>query len=313
MPRVFWKYKDEFVFYTQLLILILILTLTTLINAGWDPEQINYVSFGLMTFLSLYSKSIGMNYSSNKALTERLVDGKETNEVLILEREILKTHKQLLAENRTGTFDKALKYRNYGYRLRNEILKYDKKSHKSYSARTKYAEKMKKLHAALAYLNRFDFDGFDNYIAQDDVKNHFNIKAMSWYSMRRSNLKMSSLFSLMSNNIDSDLDGGIKSISFNKWRYAFQTQIGILIVTPIIQIAYTGLTVNDYVSSKQIWLDFMGYLVSIAMGLFNGFNVGTESITRGYLSKLQERTKVIQEISNIEKKIKVEKTEVVEL
>ena len=312
MPRVFWKYKDEFVFYTQLIILLLILTLTTLINAGWDPNSINYVSFGLMTFLSLYSKSIGMNYSSNKALTERLVDGKETNEVLILERTILNVHKQLLTENRTGTFEKALKYRNYGYRLRNEILKYDKKSRKSYSARTKYAEKMKKLHAALAYLDRCDFDGFDNYIAQDDVKSYFNIKAMSICSMRRSNLKMSSLFSLMSNSIDSDLDGGIRSISFNKWKYAFQTQIGILIITPIIQIAYTGLTVNDYVSSKQIWLDFMGYLVSIAMGLFNGFNVGTESITRGYLSKLQERTKVIQEISNIEKKIKVEKTEVVE-
>lgn len=312
MPRVFWKYKDEFVFYTQLLILILILTLTTLINAGWDASQINYVSFGLMTFLSLYSKSIGMNYSSNKALTERLVDGKETNEVLILERTVLNVHKQLLTENRTGTFEKALKYRNYGYRLRNEILIFDKKSRKNYNARTKYSEKMKRLHAALAYLDRGDYDGFDTYIGQDETKKHFNIKSMSRCSMIRSNLKMSSLFSLMSNNIDSDLDGGIHSISFNKWKYAFKTQIVILIVTPIIQLIYTGLTVNDYVSSKQIWLDFMGYLVSIAMGLFNGFNVGTESITRGYLSKLQERTKVIQEISNIEKKIKVEKTEVVE-
>ena len=312
MPRVFWKYKDEFVFYIQLLILILILTLTTLINAGWDPSQINYVSFGLMTFLSLYSKSIGMNYSSNKALTERIVDGIETNEVLILERTILNVHKQLLAENRTGTFEKALKYRNYGYRLRNEILLYDKKSRKNYSSRTKYAEKMKKLHMALTYLDRCDFDSFENYVAQDDIKNQFNIKAMSRCSMRRSNIKMSSLFSLMSNNIDSDLDGGTHSISFNKWKYAFQTQIVLLVVTPIVQLIYTGLTVNDYVSSKQIWLDFVGYLVSIAVGLFNGFNVGTESITRGYLSKLQERTKVIQEISNIEKKIKVEKTELVE-
>ena len=312
MPRVFWKYKDEFVFYTQLLILILILTLTTLINAGWDASQINYVSFGLMTFLSLYSKSIGMNYSSNKSLTERIVDGVETNEVLILERTILNVHKQLLSENRTGSFEKALKYRNYGYRLRNEILIFDKKSRKNYNARTKYAEKLKKLHTALDFLDRNDYDGFDTYLSQDDVKKIFNIKAMSFCSMRRSNLKMSALFSLMSNNIDSDLDGGIHSISFNKWKYAFQTQIGILIVTPIIQLIYTGLTVNDYVSSKQIWLDFMGYLVSIAMGLFNGFNVGTESITRGYLSKLQERTKVIQEISNIEKKLKVEKTEFVE-
>ena len=81
MPRIFWKYKDEFIFYTQLLILILVLVLTTLINAGWDHTKINYVSFGLMTFLSLYSKSIGMNYASNKELAERIVDGRETNEI----------------------------------------------------------------------------------------------------------------------------------------------------------------------------------------------------------------------------------------
>lgn len=312
MPRVFWRYKDEFVFYVQLLILILILVLTTLINAGWDPNQINYVSFGMMTFLSLYSKSIGMNYASNKALTERLVDGIETNEVLILEKSILNIHKQLLEENRTGSFERASKYRSYGYRLRNEILLYDKKSRKNYNARTKYSSKLIALHTALKYLDSFDFKGFDNFTASDECLKHFNIKSMSRCSMKRSNLKMSALFSLMSNDIDSDLDGGIKSIAFNKWRYAFKTQIVLLIATPIVQIAYTGLTVNDYVSSKQIWLDFMGYLVSIAMGLFNGFNVGAESITKGYLSKLQERCKVIQEISNIEKKIKVEKTEVVE-
>ena len=132
MPRLFWKYKDEFVFYIQLLILILVLVLTTLINAGWDASQINYVSFGLMTFLSLYSKSIGMNYASNKELAERIVDGRETNEVKLLENLILDTHHKLLNENRTGSFDLALRYRNYGYRLRNEILIIDKKSRKSF-------------------------------------------------------------------------------------------------------------------------------------------------------------------------------------
>ena len=58
MPRMFWKYKDEFIFYTQLIILIAVLTLVTLVNAGWDPTKINFVSFGMMTFLSLYSKRI---------------------------------------------------------------------------------------------------------------------------------------------------------------------------------------------------------------------------------------------------------------
>lgn len=306
MPRIFWKYKDEFIFYTQLLILILVLVLTTLINAGWDYTKINYVSFGLMTFLSLYSKSIGMNYASNKELAERIVDGRETNEVKLLENLILDTHHKLLNENRTGTFDMALRYRNYGYRLRNEILIIDKKSRKSFKKRNKHSNKLKALHDSLSYLESFNFNGFERNIALEETRKLFNIKSMSRRSMKRSNLKMSSLFSLMTGSIDSDLDGGTKSIAFNKWSYAFKTQIVILLATPIIQIAYTGLTVNDYLSSKQIWLDFMGYLVSIAMGLFNGFNVGTESIRKGYLSKLQERVKIIQEVLNIEKKLKPE-------
>lgn len=302
MPQIFWKYKDEFIFYIQLLMLIAILVLTTLINAGWDASKIDYVSFGLMTFLSLYSKSIGMNYASNKELTERLVDGKETNEVKLLEKTILNTHHQLLNENRTGTFDKALTYRQYGYRLRNEILDLDRRSRKC-CKKNKYNEKMKALHTALNFLKQNDFVGFENYIDNVETKRLFNIKALSRKSMKRSNLRMSGLFGLMSSSIDSDLDGGAKSIKFNKWSYAFKTQIVILLTTPIIQIIYTGITVNEYVSSKQIWLDFMGYLVSIGMGLFNGFNVGTESIRKEYQSKLQERIKIIQEVLNIEKKL----------
>lgn len=126
---------------------------------------------------------------------------------------------------------------------------------------------------------------------------------MSRRSMKRSNLKMSVLFSLMTGDLNADLDGGMKTVVFNKWSYTFKTQVILLIATPIVQIAYTGLTVENYVSSKQMWLDFIGYLVSISMGLFNGFNVGTESIRKGYLAKLQERIRIIQEILNIEKRL----------
>lgn len=306
MPRVFWKYKDEFIFYTQLIILIIILALITLVNAGWDYSKINYVSFSMMTFLSLYSKSIGMNYASNKELAEKLVDGVETNEIILLESKILEIHHLLLNQNRTGRFIKALLYRNYGYRLRNEILILDKRSRKSYKKRTKYAEKLKVLHEALNYLEKYDFASFEGFIVSEEVKKIFNIKSMSRRSMKRSNLKMSALFSLMTGDLDADLDGGMKTVVFNKWSYAFKTQVILLIATPIVQIAYTGLTVENYVSSKQMWLDFIGYLVSISMGLFNGFNVGTESIRKGYLAKLQERIRIIQEILNIEKRLPVE-------
>lgn len=306
MPRMFWKYKDEFIFYTQLIILIAVLTLVTLVNAGWDPTKINFVSFGMMTFLSLYSKSIGMNYASNKELCEKLVDGVETNEIILLESAILKTHHQLLNENRTGRFVKALLYRNYGYRLRNEILILDRVSRKSFKKRTKYADKLKALHSALNLLEKHEYAKFDEYLSSEECKKLFNIKSMCRRSMKRSNLKMSALFSLMTGDIDADLDGGMKTVVFNKWSYAFKTQVFLLIATPIVQIAYTGLTVEDYASSKQLWIDFIGYLVSLAMGLFNGFNVGTESMRKGYLSKLQERIKIIQEVLNIEKRLPVE-------
>ena len=306
MPRMFWKYKDEVIFYTQLVILIAVLTLITLVNAGWDPKKVNFVSFGMMTFLSLYSKSIGMNYASNKELCEKLVDGVETNEIILLESTILKIHHQLLNENRTGRFVKALLYRNYGYRLRNEILILDRLSRKSYKKRTKYAEKLKALHEALNLLEKYEYIKFDEYLSSEECKKQFNIKSMRKRSMKRSNLKMSALFSLMTGDIDADLDGGMKTVVFNKWGYAFKTQIVLLIATPIVQIAYTGLTVEDYATSKQLWIDFIGYLVSLAMGLFNGFNVGTESMRKGYLSKLQERIKIIQEVLNIEKRLPVE-------
>lgn len=277
----------------------------TLISVGWDYRKINIVVFGMMTFMSLYAKAIGTNYSSNLELQSHLVNGEESNEVIKLENAILDCHHKIISENRSGNFMKAILYRNYLYRIRNEILIYDSKSRKNPIKRMKYKDKLIALHKLQSALDEQNYAEFDKLLKEENITKFVNIKKMKRKSMKRSNVKMTALFSIMSGSLDDDLDGGMNQLKFNKWIFAFKANAIVLVSTPIIQLIYTGLTVKDYISSKQIWIDFMGYLVSIAMGIFSGINIGSDSIKKGYLPKLQERVKVIQEVLDIEKKIRV--------
>lgn len=305
MTQLFFKYKAHFIFYLQIILLIGFMVLTMLINAGWDYTKINYVAFGIMTAYSLYAKFIGTNYSSSLELMPRIdKNGQETNEIVKLENSILEKHHELLRTNRTGSFSKALLYRNYAYRIRNEILITDKIGRKKPKKRESLKPKMEVLHKMLELIEHRKLKEFDDYIKLPEVISLVNIKSLSKTAMKRSNIKSSTLFSLKTGSIDDDLDGGSSTVSFNKFIYAFKSQIIFLIGMPILQIIYTGLVVEDYATTKEMWLNFMGYVLSIAMGIFSGLNIGAESIRKGYLSKIQNRISVIQEVLAIEEYVK---------
>lgn len=302
MPQKFWKYKNHIVFYTQLAILILTILVINLVSVGWDWTKIKYITFGMMTFISLYSKIIGTNYSSNLELLPKLVDGKETNEVVLLEKTIIESYHKLLAENRTGKFKSALNYVRLNYRLKNEIDIMDSKSLKSdkFKFNEFNIEKRKILHELLYLLQTKKLTEFDEMLKTDRVIQHININKLSWKSMKRSNMKMVSLFSTKTSNCSDEFDFSDNKVTFNKWSYSFKTQFVFLITMPILSLIYSGFFVDEYFSSKQIWIDILGYSFSLAMGVFNGISIGTDAIQKGYLAKLQKRVETIQEVLNIE-------------
>lgn len=305
MPSNLRKYKNQIVFYTQLAVIIFIVIVVNLASVGWDISKVNFITYGMATFISLYAKAIATNYASNQELMSVIVfeDGKnvEKNEIVILENSIIATHHQLLNENRTGSFKDATQYRNYKYRLKNEIAIIDAKACKNQKYRIEITEKRKALHELLKALENVDIRLFNNLLEEEHINDHVNIKKMSRKAMKRSNLKMSSLFSTKTSNIEDELDGGDKKITFNKWTYSFKNQALFLIGMPLIQLIFNGMVYDRYAMNKMILIDLAAYIFSITTGLFNGFSIGSDAIRKGYLSKLQERTATIQEILNIEK------------
>lgn len=311
MPQKFWKYKNEVVFYIQILVLIFVVIMTTLISSNWDYRKIKFITFGMMTFLSLYSKVIATNYASNIELLPKPVikDGKtiESNEVVRLENSILDINHNLLEKNQTGVFKDALTYLRYLYRIKNEILIMDVKSSKSikYKNNPDNIAKRKILHELQRLLEQRKYAEFDLMLQDEEVTQHVNIKKMSWKSMRRSNIKMTTLFACKTRTVEDDLDFNEGKVLFNKWSYSFKTQFIFLIGMPIMSLLFSGFYVEEYISSKQIWIDLAGYSFSIITGLANGFSIGAEAIKKGYLGKLQERIAVIQEVLNVIKYIPV--------
>jgi len=315
MPQKFWKYKNEIIFYTQLLILIFLLIVINLAMVGWDIRQVRWQVYGATTGFSLYSKMIATNYSFNRELLPKLVEKtindkketEETNEIIIYENSIKAIHKDLLNQNKTGVFKEALMIRNFKYRLENERLYIDIKGEKNYNFRVKNIEKRKAVHELLVALETKQYTKFYELLDREDIRQHVNIRKMSRLAMKRSNVKMTHLFVTKTSNIDDDLDGGASSLLFNKWIYSFKTQCVFLIGMPILSLLWSGFYYEEYIINKYVWLDIAGYLISITMGLFSGLSIGTESAQKGYVGKLKKRTEVIQEVMNIVKYLEQEK------
>lgn len=305
MPSSFRKFKNQIIFYSQLAVIIFITIVVNLAAVGWDISKVNFVTYGMATFISLYAKAIATNYASNLELMSviELVDGKEVekNEIVKLENSIIDIHHQLLSENRTGTFKDAVLYRNYKYRIKNEIAIIDEKSQNDQTYRYNNEDRRLALHELLKALEKNDILLFDKLIFEERIANYVNVDLLSTRAMKRSNLKMSSLFSTKSSSIADELDGSDKKVTFNKWTYSFKSQALFLIGMPALQLIWNGITYDRYASTKELWLDLACYIMSITTGLINGFSIGSDAIKKGYLSKLQERIATIQEVLNIEK------------
>lgn len=303
MPRIFWRFKNEFLFFSQLFLLLGFLILTTMATLGWDPNKVNYTKLGIMTFYSLYSKFIASNYTYSTEISPKVIDGKETNEIVKLENYIIGVHHEVINDNRTVRFCKALMYRNYIYRIRNEILHLDIKSQRHTKQRLKNAPKTKLLHEMLKLLNDKKYDEFEMLISDSNTTALINIKKLSRFAMKRSNVKMTTLFNTKSRNIDDDLDGGVNALTFNRLNYTFKTQALIIILLPVFQIILTGLVTEGYLNSMQLWLDLFGSMASIGIALYNGFTAGFDAARNGYKPVVQERINTIQEVLNIEKEL----------
>ncbi|MBO5711393.1 MAG: hypothetical protein J6R47_01010 [Acholeplasmatales bacterium] len=313
MPQKFWKYKNHIIFYVQLIALLFVIFVVNLASVGWDITKVKYLTFGMMTFISIYSKIIATNYASNMELLPKVKtiekDGKvstiETNEIVILEKTIIDKYHELLEENRTGRFKDAMTYLRYTYRLKNEIDVVDCKfiNNQKYKFNEFNIKKRKLLHELLQMLVKGDFKAFNEAIKNNEVVIYVNINKLSRRAMRSSNLKMSTLFATKTKGISEELDFSDSKITFNKWSYSFKTQFIFLIGMPILSFIWSGFTDVEYIGTNQIWIDMAGYTFSLVTGLFNGISIGTEAIQKGYLAKLQKRVETIQEILNIEKLI----------
>lgn len=313
MPQKFWKYKNHIIFYVQLIALLFVIFVVNLASVGWDITKVKYLTFGMMTFISIYSKIIATNYASNMELLPKVKtiekNGKvstiETNEIVILEKTIIDKYHELLEENRTGRFKDAMTYLRYTYRLKNEIDVVDCKfiNNQKYKFNEFNIKKRKLLHELLQMLLKGQFEAFNEAIKNNEVVIYVNINKLSRRAMRSSNLKMSTLFATKTKGISEELDFSDSKITFNKWSYSFKTQFIFLIGMPILSFIWSGFTDVEYIGTNQIWIDMAGYTFSLVTGLFNGISIGTEAIQKGYLAKLQKRVETIQEILNIEKLI----------
>lgn len=308
MPQKFLKYKTHIIFYIQLLALLFMIFVINLASVGWDIHKVKFFSFGMMTFISIYSKMIATSYSSNLELLPKQKiqpDGSsvETNEIVLLENSILNTYHTLLESNRTGRFKDALIYCKYIYRLKNEIDIMDCHfmNKPKYKFDTFNIERRKILHELLSLLLNSKFKEFDQMLKNENVSEYVKINKMNRKSMRLSNLKMSTLFATKTKGVSDELDFSNSKVTFNKWSYSLKSQFVFLIAMPVLSFIYSGFFVEDYMATKQMWIDCAGYMFSLITGLFNGITIGSDAIQKGYLAKLQKRIETIQEILNIEK------------
>ena len=265
----FTKYKELLGAVGQTAVLIIFCLIITILKCEINNEAFDWLTF-LMTFgLSLYSKIIYTNYKSKECLNNNLILQKQCA--------ITEDKNYIYKNDLTEEFKRELERRNNIEKLNALINKWygNIKKEKQLKWAIKYRKALKEK-------------------SNTEELKEYNLNS---FKINYNHISFNTLF-----NYGKSTDKNEKKYHFNKSLSVANLSILPMILSFIVSYLFATLTVNNYVSSGQVWVDLASYLISIAMGVYTGFSIGEKVIMEDYCDVLENVCTMIREIKNDIKK-----------
>lgn len=267
----------------QTLIIVAIAFVITIFQCKFDIKNFNWLRFAFNFLFSTSMKVIYTRYAKTKEM--------ENPDIVLLKNTVDSDRKDIFNEQKTQEFDDEIDRRNKIARLDSYIAVLDSKKPRAFKEK-KRQEKIK-LNASLR-------DWAFNYKTalenEEDTENFEKQKTIGSLHVWYEKIESSKLFTYgKSNKLRK------KKYSFSAVASSLNRSVVPVTVSLIISVIF-GTIQNNSEINGQLWIDLMGYLFSIGMGVWWGLSNGKSIIQEDYFEVL---TNVSMLVRDVKKKIGV--------
>ena len=268
------KHKNLLVTVFQTIIVIGIALVITVVSCRLKLEDFNWLTF---IFNFIFTTVMKASYTSYAKEREMMTD-----EVVLLRATIANDRKIIFNQQKTDEFEKEIERRNKINKLEAYINKLDSQIPK------------KKDNEELIKVRNWAFDYKQALMKCEEVEEFEKIRSINSIKIDYEKIEASKLFTYGAN---AKLHK--KKYTFSSWGASLSRAIVPVTCSLILSLIF-GLIRDDGSSlgSGQVWVDLAGYLLSIILGIWWGWNNGKAIIKEDYMEVLNNIASLIRDVKN---------------
>lgn len=259
------RYSDIIITTVQTLVIVLLAGVMTVVQCGFDFKNFDFVSFSFNFLFTTSMKAVYTNYSKNKEL--------KSPEITLLRNTISSDRVEIYDNKKNDEFNLEVERRNKINKLQAYIDKLDNKKN----------------------LNREERNwAFDYKVAlmkKQDTTEFEKIKSLSGIKVKYEKAEASKLFNFGQNSKNKR-----KKYIFNSFKSSLNRAIIPVTASFIISVILGTIRNESNTMNFQLWVDLAGYLFSIVLGAWWGFNNGRTIIQEDYTEVLNNVASLVREI-----------------
>ena len=270
----FKKHKNLIVTIFQTIIVVGIALVITIVSCNFRFENFNWLTFLFNFIFTTVMKASYTNYSKEKEMLNE--------EVVLLTATIANDRKMIFNQQKTDEFEKEIDRRNKINKLEAYINKLD----------NVISKKTKKRNENLAERN-WAFNYKQSLINGKDTEEFEKIKSINSIKIDYERIEASKLFTYGANAKQRK-----KKYVFNSWSSSLNRALIPVTVSIILSIVFGAIRADGSLKSGQVWIDLSGYLLSIILGIWWGWNNGKSIIREDYTEVLNNIASLIRDVKN---------------
>lgn len=271
----FKKHRNLIVTIFQTIIVVGIAFIITVVSCKFKIEEFNWLTFIFNFVFTTIMKASYTSYAKEKEMM--------TDEVILLTATIANDRKIIFNQQKTDEFEKEIERRNKINKLEAYINKLDILISKQPKQRK---ERIAERNWAFNYKQAL--------IKNENTEEFERIKSINSIKVDYEHIEASKLFTYGANSKMQK-----RKYTFSSFGSSFSRAI-IPVTASIILSLIFGLIGDDGSSLQtgQVWIDLAGYLLSIILGIWWGWNNGKSIIREDYMEVLNNIASLIRDVKN---------------
>ena len=265
------RHKNLLVTLVQTVIIVGLALIITVVSCGFNFKEFNWKTFIFNFLFTSIMKMVYTSYGKFKEMQE--------NETVILTNTIATDRSAIYNAQKTKEFDDEIDRRNKINKLEAYINELDSKTPKDKKLLKHRADRNWAFNYKQALIKEQNTDEFEE------------VRSIKSINVDYEHIESSKLFTYGAN-----ASLRKKKYVFSSWSSSLNRAVVPTTVSIIFSVIFGAIQNNSNIKTGQVWIDLAGYLFSIGMGIWWGWNNGKMIIKEDYNEVLNNVASLIREI-----------------